>query len=489
METGRGRHRRGRSAARCLGMVLLAGAVAAGCSRNPATGEREISLVSEGQEIQMGQEAHPQILAQLGAYDDPELQAYVARIGAELAGVAERPNLPWTFTIIDDPTPNAFALPGGFVYITRGLMSHLRSEAELAGVLAHEVAHITARHSVQQISQQQLTQLGVGIGMILVPELQNFGGLANAGMQLLFLKYSRDDENKADELGIRYMTRMDYNPLELADVMRTLERTAGLNQNSGRVPEFLSTHPEPGNRADRIAELVEAGQFATGTMTVAREPYLRALDGMVFGPDPREGYFEGTTFLHPELRFRLDFPSGWRTANMKQAVQAMSSAEDALMVLTLAEGAPGSAIRSFANSQGVQVGQPRSTTMNGLDAAIAEFAARTEQGTLQGLVMFVTLGDNTYRILGYGPQQRWSANARAVEASMGSFAPVTDPAVLNAQPDRLDLVTLDREQAFSTFMERYPSAVEPELLAIINHVSTNSRLPAGFMAKRVVAGR
>ncbi|MGD2068949.1 MAG: M48 family metalloprotease, partial [Gemmatimonadota bacterium] len=187
-----------RHATRSIPLLLLATLVA-GCARNPATGERQLSLIGERQEIEMGREADQQIVASIGLYDDEALQSYVDGLGQRLAATSERPDLPWTFRVLDDPTVNAFALPGGFVYITRGIMGHLTSEAELVGVLGHEIGHITARHSVNQISKQQLTQLGVGLGMVLVPELQNFGGLASLGIQLLSLKFSRDDENQADE--------------------------------------------------------------------------------------------------------------------------------------------------------------------------------------------------------------------------------------------------------------------------------------------------
>ena len=248
--------------------------LASGCSVNPATGERELALIGEQQEIQMGREADQQIVATLGVYDDAALAQYVQSLGAQLAAQSERPHLPWTFRVIDDPTINAFALPGGFVYVTRGIMTHLRSEAELVGVLGHEIGHITARHSVSQISRAQLTQLGVGLGMILVPQLRPFGDVAGIGLQLLFMSHGREDEREADELGVRYMTRTNHDPRELAGVMLMLERSSELSGGSGRVPEWLSTHPNPGNRAARIQEIVQAsGADLTGRL-VRRNEYL-----------------------------------------------------------------------------------------------------------------------------------------------------------------------------------------------------------------------
>jgi len=192
------------------------------CATNPATGERHLNLYSESQEIQIGRDADVQISASLGIYPDKELTVYFEELGLRLASKSERPQLPWTFRILDDSTVNAFALPGGFIYATRGILSFLNSEAELAGVVGHEIGHVTAQHSVYRMSTQQLTQIGLGVGMVLAPELQKYGELASVGLGLMFLKFSRDDELQADELGLRYMGRDGYDPDEM---IRTAEKT------------------------------------------------------------------------------------------------------------------------------------------------------------------------------------------------------------------------------------------------------------------------
>jgi predicted Zn-dependent protease len=457
-----------------------------GCSTNPATGEREIALIGEQQEIQMGREADQQIVATLGLYDDPALQAYVQGLGAELAAASERPDLPWTFRVIDDPTVNAFALPGGFVYVTRGILTHLRSEAELVGVLGHEIGHITARHSVSQISRAQLAQLGFGLGMILVPELRPFGDVASVGLQLLFLSHGRDDEREADELGVRYMNRTTYDPRELAQVMLMLERASALEGGSGRVPEWLSTHPDPGNRAALIQQVVQASGADLSGARVRRDEYLRRLDGTVFGIDPREGFFEGTLFHHPDLAFRLTFPAGWQTVNTKQAVRAVSPNQDAAMELTLAEGSPAQALSRFGAHEAVQVGRSRQESLNGLPAVRAEFAAASEQGVFRGLALFVSHGGNTYQILGYAPEARWGAHEARIHESLGSFARETDPRVLAAEPNRLDIVQLQRSHTLQSFLQHFPSAERAEVVGLINGLESGDTLPAGTLAKRVV---
>src|SRR5213595_4027039 len=188
-------------------LALLAGLGAGACAVNPATGSRQLMLISESQEIAMGRDYDRQVGASIGLYPDSGLQRYLQQFGTRLAATSERPNLPWTFRVVDDPVVNAFALPGGFIYVTRGIFAHLNSEAELAGVVGHEIGHVTARHSVSQLSKQQLAQLGLAVGSIASPELGRYAGLAGQAFGVLFLKYSRDNESQADDLGLRYMRR------------------------------------------------------------------------------------------------------------------------------------------------------------------------------------------------------------------------------------------------------------------------------------------
>ena len=476
---------------RSASAVLLIAAFAGGCATNPATGERQLSLIGEGQEIAMGRQSDPEIIASMGLYPDEAVQQYVNQLGQRLAASSERPDLPWTFRVIDDPTVNAFAVPGGFIYVTRGLMSHLTSEAQLAGVIGHEIGHVTARHSVNQLSKQQLAQIGLGIGMILSPTLQQFGNVAGAGLQVLFLKYSRDHENEADELGVRYMRRNNYEPTQLAEVMQMLERSGEVEGGSGKVPEWLSSHPAPPNRVAHILDEVrktEAEASGAGTPVVRRDEYVRRIDGMIFGMNPREGYFEGTTFLHPDMRFRFDFPQGWNTVNQKAAVQGISPNQDAIIGITLAQGSPSQALNQFASQQGVQVGNGRQTSINGLSATTAEFAVTTEQGTLHGLVAFVSHGSSTFQLIGYTPDSRWGSYSSAISRSLGSFETVTDQRVLSVQPKRVDVIQLPSSMAFSTFTQRYPSVEKPEVVALINQIEGDARLSSGALYKRVVAG-
>jgi predicted Zn-dependent protease len=305
------------------------------CAVNPATGSRELSLVSESREIAMGQEYDPQITAQMGLYGDAAVEAYVSDLGLRMAAQSERPQLPWTFRVVDDPVVNAFAVPGGFIYITRGIMAHLNSEAELAGVVGHEIGHVTARHSASQMTRMQIQQIGLGVGSILSERVANWSSTIGAGLGLLNLSYGRGDESQSDELGVRYMGKTGYDPRAMVGVFETLALVSG--DPSSRTPEWASSHPYPENRGARIMEMVDAlpaDQRANARL--GSEEYLSKLDGMTYGSDPRQGYFEGRLFLHPDMAFQLRFPRGWTTANQRSQVSALSPEEDALVVLELA---------------------------------------------------------------------------------------------------------------------------------------------------------
>jgi predicted Zn-dependent protease len=471
---------------RCAAALLLAAVPA--CATNPATGRRQVSLVSEAQEIQMGQQADQEISAAVGLYRDADLESYVQRLGTALAARSERPNLQWQFRILDDASVNAMALPGGYNYVTRGLLTYMNSEAELAAVMGHEIGHVTARHSVNQISKQQLAQVGMVLGMILRPELRNYGNLAEVGLGLLFLKYGRDDEREADALGLRYMTRAEYDPRPMADVFATLDRVSQGEGSQGRVPAWLSTHPSPEDRRARIAELI-AELPTPPAGTVDREEYARRLDGIVFGENPREGFFEQNVFYHPDLRFRFEFPPGWQTNNQKQAVAAMSPEQDALVVITMAGGESAqAAAQQFFSQQGIQRGQAWRGNVNNLRAQAYQFAAATQQGQLQGIAAFLELDGKVYQVLGYAPAQRWGRHEATVNRAIGSFDRVTDRRVLDVQPARLRIVNVPAGMTVAEFARRYPSTVSVMTLASLNGVSDANQPLRDRLAKRVVGG-
>ena len=466
--------------------VALLTALAA-CAVNPATGRRELMLVSESQEIAMGRQSDPQIVASYGLVPDSNVQRYVRGLGERLAAQSERAQLPWTFRVLDDPTVNAFALPGGFNYVTRGIMVYLESEAELVSVMGHELGHVTARHTAAQMSQMQLAQVGLVAGVLFVPKVADYAGLAVAGMQLMFLKFSRDDESQADQLGLRYMTALGYDPHEMPKVYAMLNAVSG-ESGADRLPTWLSTHPDPVNREQTIQRLIEELPQPLGT-TVNRESYLGTLDGMLYGANPREGFFREGEFLHPDLAFRLSFPSGWATANQKTAVVAQSEDKAAFLQLSVANAtSTDEAVRAFLAHDGIQAGSVSSLAVGGLPASRASFGAESEQEALRGMVTAIAYDGRIYQIVGFATATRWSTHGAAIQRTAESFGQLADRAALGVQPLRIEIRTLDRGTTLAAFNERYPSHVSLDRLALLNRVSPTEILPRGRQVKRVVGG-
>jgi predicted Zn-dependent protease len=359
----------------------------------------------------------------------------------------------------------------------------MNSEAQLVSVLGHEIGHITAKHSVQQLSQAQLAQIGIIAAVVVKPELAGFGNLASQGLGLLFLKFGRDDERQSDELGFKYMTAASYQPTEMAEMFRTLERLGGGGE--GRVPEWLSTHPDPGNRVQATLQRVAATSLPAG-LKVERDAFLQRTEGLIFGENPREGFFRQNQFLHPDMKFQLDFPSGWKTQNQAAAVVGVSPQQDAIIVLAGAgTAAPNQALSEFMNQQGVTSQGGSSGSINGLPAASGAFTANTQDGVLAGNVAFVSLDGRTFRLLAYTPQQQYGSYRSAFSQSLGSFRRLTDPAALAVQPVHVRLVRLPRAMTIAQFHAAYPSTIPVEQVALINGVDASTTIAAGTLVKRV----
>jgi predicted Zn-dependent protease len=465
--------------------VLVTMALATGCAMNPVTGNRELALVSEAQEIEMGRQGSADVIATVGLYPDAGLQTYVNRVGQALAAGTERSQLDWEFHVLDDAAVNAFALPGGFIFITRGLMTHMTSEAELASVLGHEIGHVTARHSVQQISRQQLASLGLGIGSVLSPTVAEYGQVASVGLGLLFLKYSRDDETQADQLGFRYGLADGYDTRQMIGVFEMLQRDAELS-GVGRLPEWEATHPDPGNRIKAVQDMVAASNEDFSSMKVAGEEFLGHLDGVVYGEDPRAGYFQGTRFIHPELEFVLTFPDGWTTQNASDAVTGISAARDALIQLRGAQGSAAEAANQFLSQQGLQAGTPSSGTIHGNRAVTAEFTAQSDQGaSLHGVVSFIEFGGATWQIMAYSVAERFAAYSADFRRSINSFDRLTDPVALAVQPMHVRVDHAPRAMSLQQFVVQLPSSISLAELALINGLDESAQLRAGQSIKRV----
>jgi predicted Zn-dependent protease len=283
------------------------------CVTNPVTGKKEFSLLTERDEKAMGLAYDPQVISEFGLYDDKNLQDFINEKGKKMAAISHRPTLGFQFRILDSPVVNAFAVPGGYVYFTRGIMAHFNNEAEFAGVLGHEIGHVTARHSARQYTSTMLAQLGFVLGMVVSEDFRQYSELAGLGLNLLFLQFSRSHESQSDKLGVEYSTKIGYDAHEMANFFQTIQRLQ--TQSGGGVPTILSTHPDPGNRYSRVHELAakQQGGNPNKNLKVNRDSYLKMIDGIIYGEDPAQGYVEGSKFYHPVMKFQFDIPNGQYT--------------------------------------------------------------------------------------------------------------------------------------------------------------------------------
>jgi predicted Zn-dependent protease len=468
----------------CIIVVLLT--CVSACATNPVSGKRELALVSESQEINIGRQSAAAAESELGLVADQPLQDYVKGIGMPLAKASERTALPWAFQVVDDPTPNAFAAPGGFIFVTRGLLALMGNEAELAGVLGHEIGHVTARHSVKRMSQQQLAQIGVGVGSMISPTLAKFGGMATSGLQVLFLSYGRDDERQADDLGYGYALAQNYDVRQMVDVFTSLQNSAQLAGHSP-IPDWQSSHPNPAERIVRIEKKLATLPSTSPARRIGESEFLSHIDGLMYGPNPRNGYFESNHFVHPDLAFQLNMPEGWKTQNLSQYVVGGSPDNDAIIQLSVVEGSRSEAADAFFGTEGLTRGRVESDKVNGLDAIIGNFEVQTGQGKLGGIAAFIMLAKSTYRILAYTPAEKLPGYERAFERTINSFDRLTDRDALARQPDRLKIVKLPKSMTLARFNQTYPSTIPLSELALINQLSgPESEMPAGYPAKRVV---
>jgi predicted Zn-dependent protease len=479
-----------RNPIRGIRFLALAGAAgmttALACATNPVTGKRELSLVSESQEIEMGREGAAEVTAAIGLYPNAPLQGYVNRIGQALAAKTERPGLPWAFQVVDDASINAFALPGGFIFVTRGLLAHMTTEAELASVLGHEAGHVAARHSVQQMSRQQVAAIGLGVGSVLSPAIAKYGQIAGAGLGLMFLKYGRDDETQSDQLGFRYALASGYDTRQMINVFQMLQRAEQM-AGGGRLPEWQSTHPDPGNRIAAVQSLVAGTSQNLAGLTVGGAEFLQQIDGMIYGVDPRAGFFRGSLFLHPDLKFVFQFPDGWKTQNAADAVAAISADQSAIIELRAAQGSAADAARAFFAQEGMTTGGQSRGTIHGNPVVSAEFTATDGQGgSVRGIAAFFEYGAATWRTLAYGVAARYDAWKPVFQTSINSFDRLTDPVALAVQPMRLRIEAVPRAMSLSQFHALLPSSISLAHLALINGVSESVQLRAGQSIKRVI---
>jgi predicted Zn-dependent protease len=472
-------------------LLLLAFAA---CVTNPATGRREFSLMSEAQEVEIGKQFDGEIRREMGLYDDPELQRYVSNIGLRLAKASERPHLPWHFAVVDEPAINAFALPGGYIYLTRGILPFLHDEAELAGVLGHEIGHVTARHSAQRYTQATTAGVGVTLLSIFVPEARPLQGITETALGLMFLRYGREDELQADRLGVDYTAQTGWDPAGVGGMLRTLARLDEADGSRRGVPNWLSTHPAPADRVQEVqAYIAKIDRPAGTTGSADRGEFLRRIDGIVYGDSPSQGIVRGNMFLHPDLRLSIGFPRGWEIQNSPAQVVASAPERNRHMILQLVPK-PSGTIEQVARGSMAQAGfqhvsgQP--AQVNGLDAYVGTYRGKMQNiGTVVTLAAHIVHDRNVYVLAGLAPPDQFQPAEGEFSGTIRSFRALSQQEAADIRPNRIDVYTVRQGDTWESISKQSADGLmKPSTLAIMNNYEPDQPPRPGDRVKIIVEG-
>ncbi|MCK6418872.1 MAG: M48 family metalloprotease [Alphaproteobacteria bacterium] len=473
--------------------VLVASGLLEGCSTNPATGKQQFAaLMGPEQEKSVGVREHEKIVAQFGLYEDPALLSYVRRVGQRVTRDTERPDIVYQFYIIDSPIVNAFALPGGYIYISRGLLALANSEAELAAVLAHEAGHITGRHAAERYSHGVLTSLGAAVISAAVDH-PDVGQALNLGSNLYLSSYSRGQEHEADSLGLRYMSRAGYDPQAMSRFLNTLEhdevfrshRQNGAQARVQRIPGYFSTHPATSERVAATSR--EGEQYPAGDD--GRAAYLAAIEGLIYGDSATQGFVRGSSFYHPELGFGFDLPQDFEISNGETAVTARAPDGSAL-VFDMAQGPAGSSATDYLARVWMR-DQPvkglESITINGLAAAAAYFDGRVNDAPMTIRLIAIDWGQGRFARFQLAiPRHISNTRLDAIKIATYSFRRLSVSEISRVQPLRITMIVASAGDTVSSLAGRQaPGAGGEALFRLLNGLNKNAPVIAGQKYKVV----
>ncbi|HME70482.1 MAG TPA: M48 family metalloprotease [Myxococcota bacterium] len=483
---------RARGSAFLLYAAAIALTVATGCAINSATGKPQLVLMSEAREAELGRKAADQVIQEIGLVDDPELAEYVDAIGQRLVRVSVHPDQRFEFHVVDMQEPNAFALPGGYVYVSRGLLAISNSEDELANVLGHEIGHVLARHAAERETRALpgsfltgLTALAAGIvgGSQAAALVGSIGQTATSG---LLAAYSRDQEREADKLGQELAERAGYNPAGMTEFLTTLERETNFEAKGSRRPSFFDSHPSTPERVSTTEAFAHEPGVSPGTpIAKTRAAFLQKLDGLTLGVDARQGIFEEATFLHPELGFHIRFPDGWKTSNGKTAVGAISPTQDAVVALEFqARGTdPRAAAESFVAAQRIVVSQSGALLVSGLAAFRVLGVAQTERGGVPLMLTFIVYRDVIYRVTGLAGASVFQERAPDFEKTAESFGALSLAERARISQRLLRLASALASETIEQLSARVGNVWSPEQIAIANALEPGTPLEGGRLVK------
>ena len=446
-----------------------------GCAVNPVSGKQDLVLLSEQDEIALGRQTNQEVLKEYSVYDEnPALQKYVQEVGNKLAANSHRSNLIYRFTVLDSKEVNAFALPGGYIYITRGLLAYLKSEAELAAVLGHEIGHVTARHSVRQYSATQLANIGITLGAIFIPGMnQATNQLAQMFGAALLRGYGREHELEADRLGAEYLARTNYNPNAMLDVIGVLKDQevfeTEVAKTEGREPRIyhgvFATHPD---NDTRLQEVVQTAQTLTtqGKINyVGYEEYMSLMDGLIYEDSPHEGILRGHKFFHEELGFAMSFPKNWSVRNQPDRILLTSPGGGALIQINAEDINKKISPRDFMIQRlGLSnLTDESAIKINGLDAHTGISVINTSAGQRPVRFTVIYLEQRAYIIAGMTENpNELSKYDNEITKTARSFHALTENEKVLAKPLRLKVVQAQPDTRFSILASQSPIEVNAE---------------------------
>ncbi|HLN20885.1 MAG TPA: M48 family metalloprotease [Bacteroidales bacterium] len=474
-------------------MFIAATIVFSNCAVNPVTGKSQIMLMSEAQETKMGQDYDPQVVSTFGLYQNDAVLNFVSQKGNEMGKISHRPNLQYNLKLLDSPVVNAFAVPGGYIYLTRGILAQLNNEAELIGVIGHEMGHVTARHSASQQTKQQLGQLLLIGGMLASERFAQYANQAMQGMQLLFLKFSRDDERQADALGVEYMSKIGYDAHRMADFFQVLNKMS-MAQDHGGVPTFMSTHPDPGDRYNSVNKLASSWQdsLKKPEWVINSDAYLKMIDGMIYGDDPRQGYTESNIFYHPELKIKFSYPAGWQFQNSPMQVATAPSDGKAMIIFTLAtQKTADEASKATIAEIGLSPVESKTVSVNGLNAlsVLSKQVTKDQSGQQQVnqlLSYYIEYAGKVFVFHGVSTEADFKAYQPMIESTLNSFAALTDQAKLNVKPRKIVIKTVTTPGTFAQVLTSFGVAQQQMAeLSLLNNIELTANVQPGKLVKTI----
>ncbi len=473
-----------------LVVFLSAMAMIWACAVNPVTQKREIMIYSDADEVEMGREAHAEVLRQYGGYKDPELQRYVNDIGQSLAKVSHRPNIQYQYMVVDKAFINAFALPGGFVYITRGMLAYLNSEAELAGVLGHETGHITARHGVKRLQKAMASQLiltGVAIASESEGIVQGSSVLLTAALQT----YSRKDEHQADELGCLYAFEAEYDPTKSMGFLKTLKKME--KETPSAVEVLFRTHPLTEDRIERAdAQARELSRQGKGRgLRIQSGEFISRLDGLVFGPGEKDGVIEEHLYRNRYYRFSISSPRGWKIERGDAGGSLMMKHPtrdfycQALISELETEITPGQFARSFESRSGLRRASARQKTISGSKALVARYHTTSSDGVSLALeIAYLVRGKTGFMIAGIVRTSYFDQAVPFFRKVMGSFRFLSRAEAVRIPLHRLKVYTVRKGDTFRSISKQfYGTPDNAREIMEFNGITDESSLPPGKKLK------